>query len=365
MPSISETIARLQRFNGGFALAGAAPNSHELVPFETSGRNPGALRAFLHVPADLPAGAPLVVVMHGCTQSAEAYHRGSGWSALADRFGFAVLYPEQQRTNNPNLCFNWFAPADTRRGSGEAESIREMVVAAVERHGLDPARVFVTGLSAGGAMTSVMLATYPEVFAAGAIIAGLPYGTANTIPEALERMRGHGHDRTALSQRVRSASAHRGRWPVVSVWHGTADMTVDVTNAAMIVEQWKGIHGVSSPPIETSVDGQAYRAWHDATGRLVIEDYMVAGLGHGTPIATQGDEACGVPGPHMLDAAISSTYRIAASWHIVPAIAPERQDPATDTPAASASGPARPAAHPFDPGQAIGAALRAAGLMSR
>ncbi|TXC72842.1 PHB depolymerase family esterase [Sphingomonas ginsenosidivorax] len=329
---------------------------------EAFGRNPGELRALIHVPAGLPSGAPLVVVLHGCTQSAGAYDQGSGWSALADRFGFAVLYPEQQRGNNPNLCFNWFFPADTRRGGGEAESIREMVVAAVERHRLDAARVFVTGLSAGGAMTSVMLATHPEMFAAGAIIAGLPYGTANTIPEALERMRGQGHDRAGLRDRVRAASAHGGPWPAVSVWHGTADRTVNATNAALIVEQWRGIHGVETPPVTERVDGQVHRKWHDKAGRPVVEEYAVSGLGHGTPIATSGDEAYGVPGPHMLEAGISSTYRIAASWGIVPAMAPTRARSSTEAPVPAAPRQTRAAARSFDPGRVIEDALRAAGL---
>ncbi len=360
MPSISETLAKYQFLGGAVGSADDAGGQGRLVPLGAFGRNPGDLRAWMHVPADLPTGAPLVVVLHGCTQSASAYDRGSGWSTLADRFGFAVLFPEQQRANNPNLCFNWFVPADTRRGSGETESIREMVATAVERHRLDPARIFVTGLSAGGAMTSAMLATHPDLFAGGAIIAGLPYGAAANVSEALERMRGRGHDRTALSDPVRAASAHRGAWPVVSIWHGTADRTVDPINAAMLVDQWRGVHGVDAPGTVESVDGHAHRSWHDASGRRVIEEYSIAGLGHGTPIATSGDEACGVPGPHMIDAGISSTYRIAASWGIVPAIAPASRPPAASTPPAGAE---ITGSRAFDPGQVINSALRAAGLL--
>jgi poly(hydroxyalkanoate) depolymerase family esterase len=363
MPTIFDTIANFQGFKSGFQAGRATAETAELVPLEAFGSNPGNLRALLHVPGNLRPGAPLVVVLHGCTQTAVAYDRGSGWSVLADRFGFAVLYPEQQRPNNPNLCFNWFVPADTRRGSGEVESIRSMVTTVIDRYPIDPSRVFVTGLSAGGAMTSALLATHPELFAGGAIVAGLPYGTAAGVPEALERMRGHGHDRDGLSARVLEASTHRGPWPAVSVWHGTADLTVNEVNAAMIVNQWRGVHGVGEPDVTERLDGHVHRVWRDVAGRVVIEEYVVAGLGHGTPIATSGDEACGIPGGYMLDAGISSTYQIAASWSIVPLTAPAR-----DSSPAGVSDPAavrrKPAtALSFDPGQTINDALRAAGLI--
>src|ERR1700730_5749564 len=133
------------------------------------GSNPGALRMFTYLPPDLPAGCGLVVVLHGCAQSAGGYDLGAGWSTLAKRFGFALLLPQQQRSNNPHGCFNWFQKGDIERGRGEALSIRQMVEQIVSDHRLDRTRVFVTGLSAGGAMTSVMLATYPDVFAGGAI----------------------------------------------------------------------------------------------------------------------------------------------------------------------------------------------------
>ncbi|WP_243444682.1 extracellular catalytic domain type 1 short-chain-length polyhydroxyalkanoate depolymerase [Sphingosinicella humi] len=170
--SLAKTLARLKRGRAAFAFA------HPVSPVEevNSGglrelagfRNPGNLRSLFYVPEALEAQAPLLVVLHGCTQSARSYDRGAGWSRLADRHGFALLYPEQKRENNPNLCFNWYQRGDTTRGSGEAASIAGMIEAMKSRFPIDGERVFVTGLSAGGAMTSVMLATYPELFAAPA-----------------------------------------------------------------------------------------------------------------------------------------------------------------------------------------------------
>ncbi len=144
------------------------------------GSDPGLLRAHTYIPEGFPDNGPLVVVLHGCGQSAESYNNGSGWSTLAEECGVALLFPEQRWINNVFRGFNWFVPGDNRRGGGEPLSIRQMIGQVVDGHAIDPTRVFITGLSAGGAMTSVILATYPEVFAGGAIIGGLPYRTAGS-----------------------------------------------------------------------------------------------------------------------------------------------------------------------------------------
>ena len=162
----------------GADAAGGAPRAAaaHLSEVEGFGSNPGNLRMFSYVPDRLSDAPALVVVLHGCTQTAGGYDHGTGWSTMAERFGFALLLPEQRRANNPNTCFTWFSAEDTSRGRGEALSIRQMIERMVIDHGIDRSRIYITGLSAGGAMTSVMLATYPEVFAGGAIVAGLPYG---------------------------------------------------------------------------------------------------------------------------------------------------------------------------------------------
>ena len=315
------------------------------------GSNPGQLRAHLYTPENLTAGAPLVVVLHGCTQTAADYDYGSGWSELADRCGFAVLFPEQQRGNNPNLCFNWFVPGDAKRDAGEPLSIRQMIETVVAAHDIDARRVFVTGLSAGGAMAAIMLATYPEMFAGGAIIAGLPYGCAKTVAEAFERMRGNGL--TDGDSRMREASDYKGPWPIVSVWHGTADQTVHPANAEAILRQWRMVHVLDENPSRTElVDNYPRRVWCDANGRALIEMYSITGMGHGTPLATTGDEACGASGPHMLEANICSTRRIAEFWGLTDSV--------------HANQAQQPGGHSWTGGlqKAITDALRAAGLMS-
>lgn len=313
MTGLGTTIAQLATLQRA-RLRGhvTAPNNHlcSLAPF---GSNPGVLRAHYHVPANLRSGAALVVVLHGCTQTAVDYDRGSGWSQLADEHGFAVLFPEQQAANNANLCFNWFAPADIRRDAGEAFSIRQMIAAMMSAHDVDPSRVFVTGLSAGGAMASVMLATYPDVFAGGAIIAGLAFGAALSVTDAFTRMRGQGFPPDAkLAALVRDASSHSGPWPRISVWQGSADGTVAPSNADRIIAQWRGVHALAANPDKHDiVDGATRKRWIDQAGHDVLEVYEIAGMGHGTPLKTVGSDACGAVGPYMLEAGISSSRQIA------------------------------------------------------
>ncbi|MGV8939828.1 MAG: alpha/beta hydrolase family esterase [Allorhizobium sp.] len=319
MNRFSETIARLAALRSMAGQTGPSPQHDRLADLEVTGSNPGNLRARIYVPRGLSNNAALVVVLHGCTQTAAGYDYGSGWSSLAESEGFAVLYCEQQRSNNPSLCFNWFAPGDIRRDGGEAMSIHQMIDTMVDIHRLDRQRIFVTGLSAGGAMANVMLATYPEVFAGGAIIAGLPYGCAATIPEALERMRGSGiPPEAALQARVSGASGHKGPWPRLSLWHGSADQTVALSNMQAIVGQWRQVLGVSAAPTRVEkVDGQRHQVWCGADGQVQIEAYEIAGMGHGTPLALSGPDSVGAAGAFMLDVGISSTHHIARFFGLV------------------------------------------------
>ena len=315
MSGLAETLSRLSQFRG--RVAGPdTPADARLSPLPFA-PNPGELDAQMFVPPGLPSGAPLVVILHGCTQTAAGYDHGTGWSHLAERHGFAVLYPEQRRANNANLCFNWFSPPDVKRESGEALSIKSMIDTVVRAHRLDPLQVFITGLSAGGAMASAMLAVYPEMFAAGAIIAGLPFGVAQSVPEAFREMGGtSGRSGEMLGDLVRNASPAPARWPRVTVWHGTADRTVAPSNADAIVAQWLDVHHLPNRPSDADViAGATRRRWRDDEGRAAVEAIMVPGMGHGVPLDT-AQNADEVAGPFLLDVGLSSSTYALQSWGI-------------------------------------------------
>jgi poly(hydroxyalkanoate) depolymerase family esterase len=399
MLDFGKTIGRMgkwEQLRGLVRGIGAPPAAIPTVLNEVRNPtpNPGNLRMFTYVPAELADAPALVVVLHGCGQTAAGYDHGAGWSTLADRYGFALLLPEQQRSNNPNGCFNWFVPGDTRRDSGEAASIRAMVDTMVREHGIDRHRVFVTGLSAGGAMTSVMLACYPEVFAAGAIIAGLPYGAAGNVQQAFQSMsQSPSRPAREWGDLVRHAApAHSGRWPRVSIWHGNADKTVIPSNAREILKQWTAVHGLpASPSLQTMVDGYPRAVWLNDAGEEIIDSYSITHMAHGTPLATgDADSECGAAGPFLLEVGISSSFHIAKFFGLTGADvrtarpARKRSGPpvATQAPAGILADAARPeildgeildaepknggAAPPpprIDIGAVIAKALEAAGLM--
>lgn len=379
MAGLADNISRLSLFRSGLPSHRTTVSGDRLADIDDFGSNPGQLRARLYAPKHLAPGAPLVVVLHGCTQNAAGYDLSSGWSKLADEHRFAVLFPEQRHSNNPNLCFNWFVPHQTQRGSGEALSIKQMIDTVRARHGVDADRIFVTGLSAGGAMASVMLATYPEVFAGGAIIAGLPFGVATSVPSALQLMGGRtASDPIDLMSKIRAASSHRGAWPRISVWHGTADHTVNASNARATIDQWRLIHDVPAEPSQIEmVDGFPRRSWRNERGEEVIEEYMIPGMAHGTPLDTRS--GTGVAAAHMLDVGICSTQAIARFWALTahgPSERKEQRGPRAPVAAPVAFRPAKSAAQrptrldrpqnmaaSTGVGKIIEDALRAAGLM--
>ncbi|MER7456446.1 PHB depolymerase family esterase [Micromonospora sp. NPDC126480] len=309
-------VARLAGVAAGLVLAAAAAvvaatpaQAASLQQVTGFGSNPGNLAMYAYRPDNLPAGAPAVVLLHGCTQNASGYFTNSGWRKYADQWKFALIVPEQKSGNNSNACFNWFETGDTARGQGEALSIKQMVDHAKASYGVAANRVYVSGLSAGGAMSAVMLAAYPDVFAGGSVIAGIPYRCATSMINAFSCM-SPGVDKTPAQwgDLVRNAySGYSGPRPKVAVWHGTSDYTVAVANATESRDQWTNVLGVSQTPTSTSSlpAGTSLEVY----GADRVRVYRVSGMGHGTPVDPgSGSDQCGTAGAYFLDT-ICSTYR--------------------------------------------------------
>lgn len=292
-------------------ITGPAPAAVVIPSF---GSNPGNLTMYRYVPAGLPSGRPVVVAMHGCTQNASGYSTGSGWLQLADQLRFTVVLPEQKSVNNLNKCFNWFERGDTARGQGEAESIAQMVRRT--RTDTGATQVFATGLSAGGAMTAVMLAAYPEMFAGGGVVAGVAYRCAVSVLEAFSCMNpGRNLTPAQLGNAVRASSSHTGPWPTVSIWQGTADYTVAPMNATELVEQWTNVHGISTTPTRTDTVAGYPHATYAANGRTVVETYTITGMGHGQPLDPGTSPGqCGQSGAYLLDVNICAAWHMANAW---------------------------------------------------
>jgi poly(hydroxyalkanoate) depolymerase family esterase len=235
---------------------------------DKSFRNAAGSRGYkLYVPGGHDGQAlPLVVMLHGCTQTAADFAAGTRMNELAERDGFLVAYPEQAGAANQRRCWNWFLPGHQRRNAGEPSLLAGITRQVMATHRVDPGRVFVAGLSAGGAMAAVLAATYPDLFAAAGIHSGLAYGAAHDVPSAYAAMRQGPPAGTAAA----SASV-----PLI-VFQGDRDTTVAPGNAAALLAPWSG----SGPPEVVTGPGWTRRVYRDPAGRPLAEWWSVNRLGH-------------------------------------------------------------------------------------
>jgi poly(hydroxyalkanoate) depolymerase family esterase len=293
-----------------------------LQEIENFGDNPGNLKMFAYIPADVGDDAPLVAALHGCTQNAAEYAHLTQWNELADQLKFYVIYPEQKRVNNMNLCFNWFSLADIEKDRGEALSIKQMVDRMVSDYSIDQKRIYVTGLSAGGYMTSAVLATYPEVFAGGAIMAGGPYRCATTVVEAISECMPGKVNKTPeqWGLLVRNASNISEEYPILSIFHGDQDETVRDTNMDELVEQWTNVHQADQiPEVDEQFRGHGHKIYHDKNGKAIVEIYHLHSMGHAITVdpGNKADHG-GNPGKYSKDMNIYSSFYAARFWGLSP-----------------------------------------------
>jgi poly(hydroxyalkanoate) depolymerase family esterase len=265
-----------------------APASPGKLTTATYVGSPGSLAYQLYVPSSYKAGTavPLVVALHGCTQSADTFRQLTQWDRLAEAKGFIVVFPQQDANNNNFKCWNFFQTADMNRGAGEPAMIAGLTQSVQQRYSVDTRRTYVAGLSAGGAMSSVMAATYPDLYAAAGIGSGCEYaaGAACAGYKSADPVQAGRAAYTAMGSYARAMPA--------IVFEGDQDTTVPPINAQQAVQQWQTTDGlalkgtVPAAPTSTSSGtapgGRTYTTEHygDGSGHELIQSWLVHGMGH-------------------------------------------------------------------------------------
>ncbi len=261
----------------------------------------------LFVPKSIAPGkaAPLVVMLHGCTQDPDQFATGTRMNLLAEKEGFLVLYPDQPRSAHAFKCWNWFSPSNQVRGKGEPAAIVGMVEQVAKKHFVDRGAVFATGISAGGAMTAVLGAAYPDVFAAIGVASGLEYGAASSEMEGRKAMSAGGPDPAVAGRKAFEAAGANARLVPTIVFHGADDHIVAPVNADQAVGQWAQTNDLAADgKDDDSLDalpdgkeegqapnGKRYTRWFfkDKAGRVMLQKVVVSGMGH----AWSGGDAAG------------------------------------------------------------------------
>jgi len=287
-----------------------------LTPVSSFGSNPGSLNMYYYAPSGLTQSVALVIALHGCTQTASMYAAQTGWNKLANRHKFIVVYPEQVSANNSSLCFNWFDATDQSRDQGEALSIKQMINYMKSHFTIDTTKIFVTGLSAGAGMTSVMLADYPEIFNKGAIMAGLPYKASSSSSTASLAMGGYiTKTPSQWSTLVKNENPnYLGPFPHVAIFHGTLDLVVNINNATELIKQWTDLNNADQTADATNNSFQGnsviqQTVYNDNANNPVVYYYKITGMGHGISLDTG---ACprqgGATGTYAIEENFHSTY---------------------------------------------------------
>ena len=280
-------IKKVQNIIGLFLLLTSFQliSQNNLVEITNFGVNKGNLEMYVYKPINNDMEVPLVVVLHGCAQTATEMAEQSGWNSLADFHNFMVLYPQQKVENNLNKCFNWYENQDISKNDGESDTIKEMIQYAIQNYDIDPSKIFVTGLSAGGAMTNVLLANYPDLFDSGAVLSGIPFKAANDLATAYAAMQGkvEKSNKEWVAAISKNNPNYQGEYPKVVIFHGFDDPFVNVKNAEIIEMQWKGIHKIESNPTmvpEFNGNPDIIKTTYFKNNCPTIVKYEINNLGH-------------------------------------------------------------------------------------
>lgn len=282
-PSLRDFVGDLPgHLPGGSRPDDLAPEDGQFV--ERSFSNAAGARDYkLFVPSPRPGPRPLVVMLHGCTQSPDDFAAGTRMNVLAEEDGIYVVYPRQSGRANAQKCWNWFEPSDQGREMGETGIIAGIVRAVSTEHPIDPARVYIAGLSAGGAAAANVARAYPDLFAAVGVHSGLAAGCARDLPSALSAMRvgAPGSEAPGGAAGFGAGSVAQALRVPTIVFHGEGDGTVNPRNAEEVLAQ-AGAAGLTPQRERGSSDGHSYirTRYADEAGRVQVESWSVQGAGH-------------------------------------------------------------------------------------
>jgi poly(hydroxyalkanoate) depolymerase family esterase len=277
------------------------------------GENPVELSASYLIPSD--SANSLVIFLHGCTQNGELLAKQSGFVALAKKHDFMLLIPQQSEKNNVKSCFNWFSEIDNEKNKGENLSIYNMII--YFRGKTQVNNIYIAGVSAGGAMASVMLVNYPELFTSAAIISGLPYPCANNLTKAISCMRnGPFEAANFLTKEAIKQPHNQVSWPTLSVWVGDNDKVVNPINSTILAKQGIGLFNKPLTVVKTQTKSFSHTLWKDNNQNGVVELFEMNDLGHGMMISTKEQDG-GIIAPYLLDSELSSAKEIIKFWNLV------------------------------------------------
>lgn len=274
--------------------------SQSLQKVKGFGENPGRLKMYIHIPPQINDAkkVPLIIVLHGCTQSANDIATATGWNTLANHFGFIVVYPEQRLINNVGKCFNFFVGMKAKKDKGEVLSIKNMITYTITKYNINPSKTFITGMSAGGGMSNALLNAYPELFNGAALVAS---------PSIL----------------VDDNNTHSKHIPKIAILQGEDDKITSPKMSEKLLNQWITKNNIDKNKFTTTSNFMENelinaRSYYNKNNKLKIVMLSIKNTGHKILIDpgknhTQG----GKLGIYTKDINFHSTYWIANFWGIV------------------------------------------------
>ena len=282
---------------------------------------------FIHIPIEQKESLkkkPLVVVLHGCTQNASSISSISGWNKLADKYGFIVLYPQQKFMNNPTNCFNWFKKKEILKDKGEVLSIKQMIEKTFESYSIDSSKVFVYGLSAGAAMGVALMADYPELFNAGAILAGVPYIPVAATSRFSSITNPQKYSGKELADFIISQNKeYTKKYPRLIIVHGKRDNVVNINQSYSLLNQWASLNKIDTVPDLKMIAFDNNKditklIYKDASNNATIIFYEIDNLGHALMIDPgEGKKQGGEMGNYAVDKDFFSSYWIAVDFGLI------------------------------------------------